>query len=517
MLAPEELLWFMRAHKLKAEKIKKPGKTKLCWQNDAARMGQEDLRQENGEPNFYIALADGFLRWQPHSMPHFLFAPDLFRRRVMRHLLFAWITLTAANAPGQQNDRPATNFIVIKAGHLIDVTAGKTLDRQVIFIEGDTIKRIGSEGSFPVPLDAKVIDLGQTWVLPGLIDCHTHITMQMEDYYADTFRKSPINLAVEAHVLARKTLEAGFTTCRDVGASEFIDVALRQAIGSGKVVGPRLFVAGHILSVTGGHGDLSGFSPYLHFDNFNGVVDGIDEIRKKIRWQVKNGVDLTKFCATAGVLSEEESVGAPQFSFGEMEAIVQESARWGRKVAAHAHGAEGIKLAVKAGVTSIEHGSLVDEEGVALMKEHGTYLVPTVYVGYFVEQHGKEMKLPPRLIEKARRINAQKRECLSRAIKAGVKIAYGTDAAVFPHGQNAADFRYLVELGMTPMQAIQTATIRAADVLGQSGKLGDLAPDKLADVIAVSSDPLKDVSVLEHVTFVMKGGVVYKSATTSGY
>jgi imidazolonepropionase-like amidohydrolase len=313
-------------------------------------------------------------------------------------------------------------------------------------------------------------------------------------------------------VLARNTLDAGFTTCRDVGAGEFVDVALRQAIASGKVVGPRLFVAGHILSVTGGHGDLSGFSPYLHFDNFNGVVDGVDEIRKKIRWQVKNGVDLTKFCATAGVLSEEESVGAAQFTFEEMQAIVQESARWGRKVAAHAHGAEGIKLAVKAGVTSIEHGSLIDEEGVALMKERGTYLVPTVYVGYFVEEHGKQMKLPARLIEKAHQINVQKRECLTRAIKAGVKIAYGTDAAVFPHGQNAADFRYLVEFGMTPMQAIQTATIHAADLLGQRSKIGELAADRFADVIAVSSDPLKDVTVLERVEFVMKGGVVYKNA-----
>ncbi len=354
-------------------------------------------------------------------MPHFFSASGLFRR-MGRYLLFAWIATTAAIAVAQRNDQPATNLIVIKAGHLLDVTGGKMLERQVILIEADTIKRVGAEGSLPIPPDAKVIDLGESWVLPGLIDCHTHITMQMDDYYADAFRKSPINYAVEAHVLARRTLEAGFTTCRDVGSSEFIDVALKRAIASDKVAGPRLFVAGHILSVTGGHADLSGFSPYLHFDNFNGVVDGVDEIRKKIRWQIKNGVDLTKFCATAGVLSEEESVGAAQFSFEEMQAIVQEAARWGRKVAAHAHGAEGIKMAVKAGVTSIEHGSLIDEEGIALMKERGTYLVPTVYVGYFVEQHGKEMKLPERLIEKARHINAQKRECLSRAIKAAWPI-----------------------------------------------------------------------------------------------
>jgi imidazolonepropionase-like amidohydrolase len=287
-------------------------------------------------------------------------------------------------------------------------------------------------------------------------------------------------------------------------------VALKRSIASGKIVGPRLFVAGLALSVTGGHGDLSGFTPYLHFDNFNGVVDGVDEIRKKIRWEVKNGTDLTKFCATAGVLSEEESVGAAQFSFEEMKAIVEESARWGHKVAAHAHGAEGIKLAIKAGVTSIEHGSYIDEEGIKLMKEHGTYLVPTVYVGHAVEKHAGEWKLPEKLVEKAKRVNTAKRECLARAFKSGVKVAYGTDAGVFPHGENAADFRYLVEFGMSPLQAIQSATVNAADLLGQIEKLGSIAPGKFADMIAVGSDPLKDVTVLEQVTFVMKGGAIYK-------
>ncbi len=405
-----------------------------------------------------------------------------------------------------------TNQQAIKAAHLLDVTAGRMLDSQVILVEGDVIKAVGSQGSITIPPAAKIIDLGNAWVLPGLIDCHTHITSQIEDYYADTFRKSPINYAVEAHVFARRTLEAGFTTCRDVGSQEFIDVALRNSIASGRVVGPRLFVAGHILSVTGGHGDLSGFSPYLHFDNFNGVVDGVDEIRKKIRWQIKNGVDLTKFCATAGVLSEEESAGAPQFTFEEMQAIVAESARWGRKVAAHAHGAEGIKMAIRAGVTSIEHGSLIDEEGVALMKEHGTYLVPTLYVGYSVELHGAEWKLPAKLMEKAHRVNLQKKECLSRAFRAGVKIAYGTDAGVFPHGENAADFRYLVEYGLTPLKAIQTATVSAADLLGASEKLGSISPGKFADLVAVKSDPLQDITTLEQVAFVMKSGVVYKDA-----
>jgi imidazolonepropionase-like amidohydrolase len=429
----------------------------------------------------------------------------------MKSVLCSFVAMSLASGLlAAQGGAPSTNRIVIKAGHLLDVAAGQMKERQVILVAGDTIESVGPEGEVAIPPATEVIDLGQGWVLPGLIDSHTHITQQFEDYYGDTFRKSPIDLAVGAHVFARRTLEAGFTTCRDVGAVELIDVALKRAIASGKVAGPRLFVAGGALSVTGGHGDLSGFSPYLHFESFSAVVDGVDEIRKKIRWQVKNGADLTKFCATAGVLSEEESVGAPQFSFEEMKAIVEESGRWGRKVAAHAHGAAGIKLAVKAGVNSIEHGSLIDEEGIALMKERGTYLVPTIYVGYAVEQHGHEWKLPERLIEKARRINQEKRECLQRAFRERVKVAYGTDAGVFPHGENAADFRYLVEYGMEPAQAIRTATVNAADLLGQSAKLGQIASGKLADVIAVNGDPLKDVTVLEHVGFVMKGGVVYR-------
>jgi imidazolonepropionase-like amidohydrolase len=424
-------------------------------------------------------------------------------------MLFPGLLLAAEGAAA------ATNHIAIKAGHFVDVVRGEVFERQIILVEGDTIKSVGAEGSLTVPTNATVVDLSQAWVLPGLIDCHTHITGQMEDYYADIFRKSPIDVAVAAHVFAKRTLEAGFTTCRDVGAGEFIDVALKRAIAENKVVGPRLFVSGHALSVTGGHGDLSGFSPYLHFSNFDGVVDGVDEIRKKIRWQVKNGIDLTKFCATAGVLSEEESVGAPQFSFEEMQAIVEESARWGRKVAAHAHGTEGIKLAVKAGVSSIEHGSLIDAEGMAMMKERGTFLVPTIYVGYAVEKHF-EGKVPEKLIEKARRINQQKRECLQQAFRSGVKIAYGTDAGVFAHGENAADFRYLVEFGLSPMQAIRTATINAADLLGQAEKLGTLQPGKFADLIAVTNSPLQDITTLEQVSFVMKGGVVYKNQINAG-
>jgi imidazolonepropionase-like amidohydrolase len=399
--------------------------------------------------------------------------------------------------------------ILLKAGHFVDVLEGKVLDSTMILVEGETIKAVGP--NLQAPANAQVLDLGNVWVLPGLIDCHTHITSQIQNYYEDTFRKSPIDEAVYAHVYAKRTLEAGFTTCRVVGANEFVDVALKRIIDAGKVPGPHLYVAGQLLSATGGHGDLNGFSPYLHFSNSSGVVDGVDEIRKKIRWNIKYGADLIKFTATAGVLSEEESVGAPQFSAEEMKAMVDEAAMWGRKVAAHAHGAEGIKRAVRAGVASIEHGSILDDEAIQLMKEHGTYLVPTVYVGFSVEEHAQEWKLPDKLVAKAKTINAEKVQWLRKAVQAGVKIAYGTDAGVFPHGENGKDFKYLVQAGMSPMRAIQSATVEAAALIGQPEKIGSLVPGRFADVVAVNVDPLKDISVLEKIPFVMKSGVVYRN------
>ncbi len=394
-----------------------------------------------------------------------------------------------------ETNQPPTRLVtVVKAGHLLDSVNGTMLANQMILIEGEVIKDVSA--NLTIPDNAKIIDLGSAWVLPGLIDCHTHITSEIENYTEDIFRKSSIDYAVCAHIFAERTLAAGFTACRDVGSAEFIDVALKKAINAGKIPG---------------HGDLSGFSPYLHFDNFNGVVDGIDEIRKKVRWNIKYGADVIKFTATAGVLSEEESVGAPQFSLEEMKAIVEEAAMWGRKVAAHAHGTEGIKRAVQAGVTSIEHGSLLDDEAVALMKQHGTFLVPTVYVGESVVLNGQRWGLPQKLMDKARSINQQKSESMRKAIKAGVKIAYGTDAGVFAHGLNASDFHFLVELGMTPMQAMQSATITAAELLGQTDHLGSIQAGKFADLVAVPTDPLENIAVLEKIPFVMKGGTVHKN------
>ena len=417
--------------------------------------------------------------------------------------------LIPATLLAETNQPTSLLVTVVKAGHLLDPVRGTMLASQMILIEGEVIKEVAA--NVTVPDKAKIIDLTSAWVLPGLIDCHTHITEEIENYTEDIFRKSPIDYAVYAHVFAQRTLAAGFTACRDVGSAEFVDVALKKAINAGKIPGPRLFVAGHALSATGGHGDLSGFSPYLHFNNFNGVVDGIDEIRKKVRWNIKYGADVIKFTATAGVLSEEESVGAPQFSFEEMKAIVEEAAMWGRKVAAHAHGTEGIKRAVRAGVTSIEHGSLLDDEAVELMKQHHTFLVPTVYVGESVVLNGQRWGLPKKLMDKARSINQQKSESMRKAIKGGVKIAYGTDAGVFAHGLNASDFHFLVELGMTPMQAIQSATVTAAELLGQTDHLGSVQAGKFADLVAVPSDPLQDIVVLEKIPFVMKGGTIYKN------
>jgi imidazolonepropionase-like amidohydrolase len=436
--------------------------------------------------------------------------PAIYATRTLEHprdrlLTALLVPVLAAPALAQPK---ATKVTVIHAGRLLDVVAGKVKRNQDILIEGNTIKEV--KANLTVPAGAEEIDLRNATVLPGLIDSHTHITFQPGNYYEDLFRKSPIDVAVRAHIYARRTLEAGFTTCRDVGSAEFIDVALRKAIDSGEVVGPRLLVAGLAIGSTGGHADISGFSPYLVFRNFTGIADGVDEIRKKVRFNIKNGADLIKMIATAGVLSEEESVGAPQYSLEEMQALVEEAHMWGKRVAAHAHGTEGIKRAVRAGVNSIDHGSLLDDEAIRLMLERGTYLVADVYNDDYILSEYTKKGYPEKMIEKERRIGRLQRESFRRAVEAGVKIAYGTDAGVYPHGWNAKQFAYMVKWGQTPMQAIQAATVNAADLLGWGDRIGSIEPGKLADIIAVEGDPLKDVSVLEKVSFVMKEGVVYK-------
>ena len=422
-------------------------------------------------------------------------------------MMLAAVVCATSSVFAQQPAAP--HRVAVKASHLIDPVSGKRSDNAVVIIENDRIVQAGS--GLAIPAGAEVIDLGASTLLPGLIDVHTHLSSQSGDYYRDLFRMSPIDAAVRAPTYARRTIEAGFTTVRDVGASEYIDVALRNAINDGSVIGPRMAVATLAISATGGHGDLNGFSPYLKSSSFSGIADGIDQIRKRVRENVKHGADLIKVLAGAGVLSEEESAGAPQYSQDELDALVAEAGMWGRKVAAHAHGTEAIKRAVKAGVASVEHGGLVDAETIALMKAKGTFLVPDIYTDVYILEHGVELGLPTKIIDKERWLRTQQDTNWTRAFRSGVRIAFGTDAGVYPHGQNARQFALLVRhVGMSPADAIRTATVNAADLLGWSDRVGRVAPGFYADLIAVDGDPLRDVSELEHVRWVMKGGVVVK-------
>jgi imidazolonepropionase-like amidohydrolase len=440
----------------------------------------------------------------------------MFRRVPVAAVLIA--LAVTVRLPAQAPTAPPTpQTVLVKAGRLVDARAGAVLTNQAILIEGERIKELGPAGAVAghAPAGAKVIDLSGATVLPGLIDCHTHITSDPGDYYQQLFRQSPIDQAVVAHVFARRTLEAGFTTIRNVGADELVDVALRNAVNAGLVAGPRMLVSTMPLSATGGHGDVNGFSPYLRFEQLSGIANGVDEIRSKIRWEIKYGADLIKVLASAGVLSEEESVGAPQYSQEELNAVVQEAAMWGKKVAAHAHGAEAIKRAVRAGVASVEHGSLIDDEGIRLMKERGTYLVADIYNDDYILAEYSRLGYPQKIIDKERQVGRLQRENFKKAALAGVKIAFGTDAGVYPHGWNAKQFAHMVRWGLTPIQAIQAATVNAADLLGWADRVGAVEPGKFADLIAVAGDPLQDVTVLERVGFVMKGGAVVKDSLTA--
>lgn len=423
--------------------------------------------------------------------------------------LLAW--QPAAQSQSGQSAEKATppKRLAVRAARMVDVKSGAVVQNAVVLIEGERVTAAGPRLS--VPAGVEVIDLGDATLLPGLIDCHTHVTSQPSNYYEDLFRRSPIDYAVVAHVYARRTLEAGFTTIRDVGAGEFVDVALRNAIDAGTVAGPRMQVATLAVGSTGGHGDVTGFSPYLKFGQFSGIADGEAEIRKLIRFEIKNGADLIKLIATAGVLSEEESVGAPQYTQEEMNAAVEEAAMWGKKVAAHAHGAEGIKRAVRAGVASIEHGSLIDDEGIRLMKQRGTYLVADIYNDDYILAEFGRLGYPQKIIEKEKLVGRTQRENFQKAVRAGVKVAFGSDAGVYPHGWNGKQFAHMVRWGLTPMQAIQAATTSAADLLGWGDRVGSLEAGRFADLIAVKGDPLKDVTELERVRFVMKGGAVVKN------
>jgi len=435
---------------------------------------------------------------------------------VARLALIAALALALPPAPAAAQEpaaaaAPAPPVIAVRAARLIDGSGSAPIENAVVVIDGERIRAVGRD--LAIPEGARVIDLRGATLLPGLIDCHTHVTSgDPGDYYEGLFRKSHVDYAVTAHVFARRTLEAGFTTVREVGSYELIDVALRNAINAGEVVGPRMQVATLMIGATGGHVDLTGFSPYLHFDEMSGIADGVDAVRKAVRERVKWGADLIKVAATAGVLSEEESVGAPQYTQAELDAIVDEAAQWEKRVAAHAHGAEGIKRAVRAGVASIEHGSLLDDEGIRLMKQRGTVLVADVYNDDYILSEFTRLGYPQKMIDKERSIGRLQRENFQKAVRAGVKVAFGSDAGVYPHGWNGKQFAHMVRWGLTPLQAITAATSSAAELMGWQDRVGRLAPGLYADLIAVNGDPLADVTELERVTFVMKGGAVIKGA-----
>ena len=403
----------------------------------------------------------------------------------------------------------AGESLVVHAGHLLDVDSGRMLSDQAVRIEDGRIRSI-APWSAAAAGTARQLDWSAYTVVPGLMDMHTHISEEAET--ADVgapLKISPAQQAFIGAMNARKTLQAGFTTVRDVGVYRgFADIALRDAIDAGEIPGPRMFVAGAYITVPGGGGEITGLPPgtVVPPEFRRGVSKGPDDVRRHVDLILDHGADLIKVIATGAVLTAGTEPGKPEYSEAEIRAAVTEAARRGKFVAAHAHGAEGIKRAVRAGVRSIEHGSLIDDEGIALMKQHGTWLVADIYDGDYIEAVGRRDGWSAEILRKNEETTEAQREGFRKAVKAGVHMAFGTDAGVYPHGDNARQFAYMVRYGMTPLQAIRSATINAAQLLGKENELGSIAPGKSADMLAVACNPLKDIACLRQVRGVMKIG-----------
>lgn len=422
----------------------------------------------------------------------------------MRRILLAAAALLLMSSPS------LAETVVIKAAAMVDVEKGVLVASPVITVTDGTIRSIAS-GATALPEGSRIIDLGDRIVMPGLVDMHVHFTGKATDQGYRRLVISHERAAITGVMNARTTLMAGFTTVRNVGAPSFSDVALRDAIADGDVPGPRMFVSGPSIGITGGHCSDNNLLPEEFGIVGEGVADGPWAARAKVRRNIKYGVDLIKTCSTGGVLSKGTQVGAPQYTVEELTALTEEAHSHGRKVASHAHGAEGIINALKAGVDTIEHASFISDEGIAMARRQGTYLSMDIYNTEYILGEGEKAGFLEESLAKERMTGATQRESFRRAHQAGVKMVMGTDAGVYPHGDNAKQLSRMVRFGMTPAEALRAATYNAADALGQSGKFGALTVGASADIIAVDGNPLADVALLENVPFVMKAGVVYKS------
>ena len=429
---------------------------------------------------------------------------------VMATIALAGVLYGATGAAAQDVAAGSETVEAIHAGHVIDPASGKVLADQIIIVRGGKIVAIGAPGAVQTPAGAVLIDLSRSTVLPGLIDVHVHLTANPQDGGANSLTISVPQEAISGVANAKKTLLAGFTTVRNVGAGGFTDVALRNAINKGEVEGPRLQVSGPPLGATGGHADENLLPWEFHFRD-EGIADGPWALRAKVRQNLKYGADLIKFMGSGGVLSHGDSVGGQQLSQEEMNAIVEEAHMWGKRVAVHDHGTEAIKTAIRAGADTIEHASLIDDEGIRMAKARGTWLDMDVYDDDYILAEGAKNGVEPASMDKERQVGRLQRENFRKAVAAGCKMGFATDAGVYPHGWNAKQLKTMTVWGMTPMQAIQSATVSGAEIMNWSDRVGRLAPGYYADIIAVDGDPIADITLLQTVAFVMKDGVVYKS------